>query len=202
MKRLTGVFGGTFSPPHIGHVLAAEAFLKAVPLDELIIMPDFRPPHKEIDGKAGDADRFEMCKLAFGHIEKAFVSDLEMKRQGKSYTALTLEELSSDDLELYFLCGTDMFLTLGEWYRPDIIFDLATICYIRRESDPETEALIRKRETEYKERFGAKVIPVNAAVTEISSSELRLSLAERSTELLNHLTPSVYEYICKKGLYL
>ena len=97
-----------------------------------MIIPDCLPPHKEYSGSVTEEQRLEMCKLAFGHIENVTISDMEIKRGGRSYTSVTLEELTSPDRELYFLCGTDMFLTLESWYRPEVIFDLATICYIRR----------------------------------------------------------------------
>ena len=112
-KRRVGIYGGTFNPPHNGHVGAAEAFCRGALLDELIIMPDFLPPHKEIDKAVSADERLKMCELAFSHIEKARVSDMEIRRGGRSYTSVTLEELSSPDVDLYFLCGTDMILTIG-----------------------------------------------------------------------------------------
>ena len=197
MKRRVGIFGGTFNPPHIGHISAAEAFLNGAKLDSLIIMPAFIPPHKEYDSVVSCEQRLEMCKLAFGGIPNTCVSDLEIARQGKSYTYLTLEELSEEDVELYFLCGTDMILTMDRWKNPDIIFSLANICYIRREKDTETTALLEEKRREYSEKFGATVIPIDAAVVEISSSDIRGN-ADLASE---YLTPEVAEYIRKVGLY-
>lgn len=201
-KKKLGIYGGTFSPPHSGHVGAAEAFSEAVSLDELLIMPDFLPPHKQIDGEVDALDRIQMCKLAFSHIPKACVSDLEIKRGGKSYTALTLEELSGEDRELYFLCGTDMFLTLGEWYMPEKIFEKATICYVRRECDDVCEQEISARTREYLKRFDARIIPISAPVKVVSSSELRLAIKENSPLAEELLPKKVFEYIKFKGLYV
>lgn len=201
LKKKLGIYGGTFSPPHNGHVGAAEAFSKAVHPDRFLIMPDFLPPHKQIDGEVDALDRLEMCKLAFSHIPNSEISDLEIKRGGRSYTALTLSELSSDEYELYFLCGTDMFLTLGSWYMPEKIFALATICYVRRENDACNEREIALRTEEYVKKFGARILSISAQVKEISSSELRLAIKQGGSQPTEFLPANVLEYINFKGLY-
>ena len=200
-KTRIGIYGGTFSPPHLGHVGAAKSFYDAVPLDKLLIIPDFLPPHKQIDGEITADDRIEMCRLAFSDVSGAEVSDIEIKRGGKSYTALTLAELSSEGNELYFLCGTDMFLTLGEWYMPEEIFRLATICFVRRENDKENDLVIKRLTEEYINRFSARIIPISAPVTEISSSELRLAIKNDGDRLVELLPNRVLEYIRHRGLY-
>ena len=199
-KQKIGIYGGTFSPPHVGHVSAAESFSEAIELDKLIIMPDFLPPHKHFDGEVTPEDRLNMCSLAFSHIKNAEVSDLEIKRGGKSYTAVTLEELSSADTELYFLCGTDMFLTLDKWYAPERIFKSAVICFIRREKDPENDLIIDKLIKEYESKFSAKIIEIPGKVIEISSSDVREAL-NGSEDEKEFLPDGVYSYIVEKGLY-
>ena len=197
MKRRVGIFGGTFNPPHIGHVSAAKAFSEQAKLDELIIMPAFIPPHKAYDSVVLCDQRLEMCKIAFSGINNAIVSDHEIARGGTSYTYITLQELSSDDTELYFLCGTDMILTMDHWKNPDIIFSLANICYIRRENDEEKTALIDQKCEEYVLRFGAKVTPIKADAIEISSSEIRSDINKAS----RYLAEDVVKYIIEAGLY-
>ena len=199
-KRKIGIYGGTFSPPHAGHVAAAESFVAAIDLDKLIIMPDFLPPHKEFDGNVSALDRLKMCELAFSHIDKVEISDMEIKRGGKSYTAVTLEALSAPDVELYFLCGTDMFLTLGEWYAPEKIFESATICYIRRENDRANNLRIEKTLQEYKNKFSPKILNIPGQIIEVSSSELR-NAVKNSGEVTRLLPRRVYEYIMEKGFY-
>ena len=199
MKKIA-IYGGTFSPPHIGHVGAAEAFARAVSPDELLIIPDFLPPHKVVDNDATAEDRLEMCRLAFSHIKNVTVSDIEIRRGGKSYTAITLTELSSPDRELYFLLGTDMLLTLDTWYDFRTIFKLATICYVRRESDCEISMRIDSRVREYTEKYGAKIIPISADVIEVSSSTVRKGIQNREN-VEKYISPSVRTYIEKKGLY-
>lgn len=200
-KRRVGIYGGTFNPPHVGHVGAAEAFCSAVPLDELIIMPDFLPPHKQILCSVSAEDRLRMCELAFSHIKNAYVSDIEIKRGGRSYTSDTLEELSADDRELYFLCGTDMLLTLSEWYRPEKIFELATISYVRRENNDHTTRLINDKIEDYKKRYNARIIKIEPCeVRIVSSSDLREAI--RKNESGELLPPRVLDFIKEKGYYL
>ena len=163
-------------------------------------MPDFLPPHKEFDGKVSAQDRLKMCELAFSHIENVEVSDIEIKRGGRSYTAVTLEELYSEDTELYFLCGTDMFLTLGDWYHPERIFACATICFIRRESDPNNDLRIDALIKEYKCKYSARIINIPAEIVEVSSSEVR-DAVKNSGNIAKLLPDRVYEYIVEKGFY-
>lgn len=198
MKKL-GIYGGTFSPPHIGHRHAAEIFLKAAELDELLIMPAFIPPHKTADTEATPNDRLEMCKLAFEDLEKTAVSDFEIQKGGKSYTYLTLTELKEWGHELFFLVGTDMFVTLGRWRRPDIIFSLATIVLVRREDEDENSELIKKRAEEYRELYGARILISDAEAITVSSSELREKLKSGIKTPL--LSKKVADYIKEKGLY-
>lgn len=196
MKTRVGIFGGTFNPPHIGHIRSAEQFADQMKLDKLIIMPSFIPPHKVYDINVSCEDRFEMCKLAFTDIAIAEVSDLEIQRGGKSYTYLTLEEMSSENIDLFFLCGTDMILSMDTWRNPEIIFELCSVCYARRESDPEIEAVISQKCEEYTRKFGAKIYKIDLDTIDISSSEIR------NNEINNtYLTPAVREYIAKRGLY-
>ncbi len=196
-KKKVGIFGGTFNPPHIGHISAAKEFIEQIGLDKLIVMPAFIPPHKEYSSDVSCEDRLEMCRLAFGNMERTEISDLEIQRGGKSYTYLTLEELHSDEYDLYFLCGTDMILTIDSWRRPERIFELADICYVRRENDLENECLIEEKRNYFKRTFGKDAIPIESKAIEISSSEIR-----SGRDLFDHyLTAPVRDYIEKRGLY-
>ena len=199
-KIRLGIYGGTFSPPHLGHVCAASSFVRGAALDKLIIMPDFTPPHKSNFGNVLPEDRLEMCRIAFSDVPCAEVSDFEILRGGKSYTYLTLQAFAKNDVELFFLCGTDMLLTLDAWKCPEIIFDLATICYVRRESDASNDALILEKIAEFKKRFGARIIALEHEVFEASSTDLRLDIEEGGLDL-EKLPPGVKRYILKRGLY-
>ena len=135
-----GIYGGTFAPPHIGHVSAAQAFMTQMKLDILYVIPAGIPPHKEIAADDDPKHRLRMCELAFAGVEGVIVSDCELRRQGKSYTVDTLRELHEQypDDELWFFMGTDMFLTFHKWYRPEEIARYAGLCaFGRSESDSE-----------------------------------------------------------------
>ncbi len=197
-KQRVGIYGGTFSPPHIAHVAVAKSFVDALMLDKLLVIPTFVPPHKDYDGAVSAEDRLNMCKLAFSGIKNAEVSDMEITRGGKSYTVITLEALADSDRELFLMCGTDMFLTFDTWYNYERIFALATICYVRRESTDENSRLIEQKADEYKKKYGARIVAVENSVIEISSTELRSDSRELR---LQFLPPRVLEYINDRGLY-
>lgn len=193
------VFGGTFNPPHVAHVAAAEAFSRRIDPDTLMIIPDFIPPHKSFAGTVTPSQRLDMCRLAFSHIKNVVVSDMEIARGGKSYTANTLTELSRSGCDLYFLCGTDMFLTLDSWYSPETIFKLATICYVRRETDCKLDAEVEKCRALYEKKYGARIIAIDMDTVVLSSTEVRASLSSYGES--NAIPERVMEYIRQEGLY-
>lgn len=200
MMRI-GVFGGTFSPPHNGHLEAAKAFMEQMWLDILYVIPTALPPHKEMDTPVSAAHRLEMCRLAFSGMEGVYVSDMEIRRGGKSYTVDTLRELAGEDRRIFLLCGTDMMLTLDRWREPGEIFRLAYPVYIRRDNDPTLDGQIVKKITEYNEKYGKVVRRIVVDPIEMSSSEVRDCLKNgKSVEKM--LSPAVEKYISDNHLYV
>lgn len=196
-----GIYGGTFSPVHNGHVAAAKAFMEQMWLDILYVIPTGVTPHKEMKGDATARDRLEMCRLAFGGMEGVIVSDLEMRREGKSYTVETLRELYDPTGRLFFLMGTDMLLTLDRWREPEEIFRLCYPVYIRREADAALDQRIVEKITAYHQRFGKMVPRIVAPAIELSSSDVREAIAGgRSIDGM--VPPAVAEYIQEHHLYL
>ena len=200
--EIIGIYGGSFSPPHIGHRRALEAFIEKESPTKILVIPTLIPPHKQLSGDASPEERLHMCRMAFGDLP-IIVDDREIRRGGKSYTVLTLEELKTSDNRLLFLCGTDMLLTLDQWYQPQRIFELSEIVYVCRE-DGEAglaarEALRRKAE-EYRVRYSAVVRELSADVVEVSSTDLRRALKEGEAAS-RYLHPDVEEYIRKCHLY-
>lgn len=195
-----GIYGGTFSPPHNGHFLAAKSFAEEMELDRLLIIPTYIPPHKSMSDDTTAEQRLQMCAIAFSELEIAEISDIEIKRRGKSYTYLTLEELSRDGVELYLLCGTDMFLTLDTWANFERIFNLATICCARREEDAENDALIESKLQEYKTKYNARAAILSHKALEVSSTDVRgcINGGKNSVQLIDG---RVLEYIRERGLY-
>ncbi len=195
-----GIYGGTFAPVHRGHVAAAEAFLKQMDLDLLYVIPAGLPPHKQIDAADDPAHRLAMCELAFGGMKNVIVSDMEIARQGKSFTVDTLRLLSAEDRRLFLLMGTDMMLTLDEWREPEEIFRLCYPIYIRREQDPILEARIVAKNKLYQEKYGKIARRLMADVIELSSTEIRARVT--AGEPIDDLVPpAVAAYITAKGLY-
>ncbi len=197
MKKI-GIYGGSFSPPHNGHISAAKQFMDALSLDELLIMPSHISPHKVTDPTLTSRHRYDMAKIAFKDLPRVTVSDYEIQKGDISYTANTLSHFAKEG-ELYFLCGTDMFLTLSRWYRPDIIFQNATIVLASRETGKEQEIIAAKKA--YETDFGARIIILNNEVLEISSTEVRQALKQGS-DVSRYLSQDVEVYIREHNLYL
>lgn len=195
-----GIFGGAFAPIHLGHVEAAKAFMSQMWLDVLFVIPTGQSPHKEMDRSATDADRLEMCRLAFKDVEGVIVSDIEIRRGGESYSIDTLREMSDSDRRLFMLCGTDMMLTLGDWHDADEIFKLSYPVYARREDDRTLDAKIIEKNTEYFEKFGKYVIKLDSPAIDISSSEIR-RMIKSGEDVSQYISPEVLTYINDKGLY-
>ena len=194
------IYGGTFSPPHLGHVHAAEAFYRSVSPDRLLIIPSAVPPHKAPVSGAGIEDRLAMCRLAFSHIPNTEISDMEIMRHGKSYTVETLRLLRAENRRIVMLVGTDMFLTLDTWYCAEEIFSLAEIAVIRREQDGETTRRLLKKADEYQNLYKARIRFIDAEPFEISSTALRSCIAE-GRSVSRYLSKTVEEYIEKCQLY-
>ncbi len=195
-----GIYGGSFSPIHNGHIAAAKAFMEQMWLDVLMVIPAGQAPHKQMSDGADANDRLSMCSLAFEGAEGIIVSDMEIRRTGKSYTVDTLRELYGEDRRLFLLCGTDMILTLDEWYKPDEIFKLCYPVYIRRENDRGLDAEIVAKLALYKEKYGRNVVRLTSPPVEISSSEVREKI--KKGEDISGLVPTaVMDYIKERGLY-
>ena len=200
MTRI-GIYGGTFSPPHNGHLQAAKAFMEQMWLDILYVIPTAIPPHKEMDVPVSAEDRLEMTRRAFSGMEGVYVSDMEIARGGRSFTVDTLRELSGEDRRLFLLCGTDMMLTLDQWRAPEEIFRLSYPVYIRREADRTLDQKIIDKIAEYREKYGKVVRRIVTEPIELSSNEIRTRLAE--SKQISHLVPaSVETYIRDKHLYV
>ena len=200
MTRI-GIYGGTFSPPHNGHLQAAKAFMEQMWLDFLYVIPAATPPHKEMQNPVSAEHRLQMCRLAFADLEGVYVSDLELRRGGISYTVDTLRELSGEDQRLFLLCGTDMMLTLDRWRATDEIFRLCYPVYIRRDNDRSLDSVIVEKIAQYQRDYGKVVRRIVTDPIELSSSEVRQRIIEGKE--ISHLVPeSVKKYISDNHLYV
>ena len=195
-----GIFGGTFSPVHNGHVAMLESFASEPYIDKILVVPNFIPPHKKEESSVRVADRIKMLELAIQGIDKAEVSTIEIERGNISYTVDTLRELAGED-ELCLLLGGDMFLSLEFWREPYEIMKLANIVVGRRENDFVTGEKIKEYKAYLEKKFGARVFETLFPPVVLSSSEIRERLAQG--ENIDSLVPTdVAKYIKENGLYL
>lgn len=197
MKNI-GIFGGTFNPPHLGHVYAVNEFVKAFGLDKMLIIPAGIPPHKTVAEQVSGEDRLAMARLAFSNFE---VLELEIKKEGKSYTAETIEQLKNENknCNFYLLMGTDMFLTLQDWYKPEMIFKNCIIVPMARQQN-EIDKIIQHSEF-LTRKFNAKTEFLKLEPIEISSTEIRNKI-KNGEEIKEFVDEEVLEYIKLKGLYI
>lgn len=194
----TVVFGGTFNPPHFDHTAMVEALLTLNDVKKILIIPTCVPPHKQSNMLAGNEDRLNMCRLAFGDYPKTEVSDIEIRRGGKSYTVDTLAELKSEGEEnIAVVCGGDMIVSFTKWYRFSDILNLAEIIAVRRHGTSEADfcAAVKNLES-----LGGKVTVIDSAVAGRSSTDIRNNI-ENGGYLADKLPKKVYDYIKEKGLY-
>lgn len=199
-KIRTGLFGGTFAPPHLGHVHAVETILREAGLDEILVMPTATPPHK-VKAKGDTPElRLEMCRAAFESLAQVTVSEYEIRKGGVSYTVQTLEHFAETEpeREIFLICGTDMFLTLDKWYRAPDIFRLAKILCIPRDST-EFDVLTEKQ-TVYHENYHADTRILAAEPVDMSSTEVRRRI-ENGEDLTDFLPSAVIEIIRREKLY-
>lgn len=194
------IYGGSFNPPHLGHLEAARSVCEELEPDLLYIIPDHVPPHKEMDDISPEAeDRLALCRLNFGSLEKVQVSDMELLRSGKSYTADTvsrLREMHPED-EFYLTLGSDMFLSFEEWYRYPYLLENCTLAVISREED-DAETLMEHKA--YMEReYGARIELLAHEAMPMSSTEIRELLRLRMGK--EYLSDEVYSEIIRRGFY-
>ena len=198
-----GIYGGTFDPIHRGHLTAAKAVRDALGLNKLLLIVDSIPPHKELPAdSAGNEDRLAMTELATAELGKwAEVSDIELRRQGKSYTSDTLRELKAmyPDDELWLIVGSDMFLSFHTWHEPEVIASLAGIAAVSRLEENEDDAFAAQKK-HLEAAYGAHIVTVqNPNVIEVSSTEVREALSRGEGRA--YLSDAVYGYIARKHLY-
>jgi nicotinate-nucleotide adenylyltransferase len=192
-----GLFGGTFDPIHLGHLILAEQCRESCGLDRLWFVVAGEPPHKP-GGRTAAAHRLEMARIAVAGHPKFIVSDLETRRPGPHYSVETLESVGRDNPaeEIFFLIGADSLAELVSWREPARIAQLATIVVVNRPGIEEVEAAKLPD-------FGAdahRLLSVTIPAIGISSTDLRQRLAEDRS--IRYLVPrGVEAYIEANGLY-
>lgn len=199
-KKRVGIFGGTFDPIHMGHLIVAETIMDEFHLDKVVFIPAAVPPHK-LDKQISPAKhRYMMTMLATCSNPRFQVSDMEMHRQGPSYSRDTLAQLLEEhgrDTEFYFIVGADSVENLHTWNRID---ELLTMCHFIGASRPGCMPDMEK----ITQRFGPLAEKIHCLETpelEISSTEIRHRVGQKRT--IRYIVPeTVEQYIYKEKLYL
>ncbi len=199
MNRL-GIFGGTFNPPHKGHIYIAQQARLAADLDRILFVPCGNPPHKMVEGEVDALSRFEMTKLAIGEVPEFELCDIEVKSCEKSYTAKTLRRLKEmyPECELCFVAGGDSLNDMENWYHPEIIFKLAEIVAVSRKGLDSAAA--QAKADYYRDKYNARIKFVEIRPMDISSSEIRQNI-NMGKDVSAFVDPKVLNYIKIKGIY-
>lgn len=199
MKKI-GILGGTFDPPHKGHIHIAEEAYKKLNLDEVIFMPAGIPPHKIHNKVTNENIRYDMVKLAIEGYPYFHVSDYEIKSKGLSYTYLTLKYLKENNKgsELYFIAGADSLIQLDKWRNVDGIFENARLVVFGRPGFSKNALFEQKRAMERK--YNHHIIYLDIMELNISSSQIRDDI-KKGFNIKLFMSNNVTEYIEYMGLY-
>jgi nicotinate-nucleotide adenylyltransferase len=193
-----GILGGTFNPPHMGHLVMAQEAFDQLDLDHVLFMPVAEPPHKEAREDPGVAARVELCRLAVAGDERFSVSMLEVDRGGASYTVDTLRQLHAlqPEHELTFIVGGDMAHSLPAWREPESILALARLAVAEREGVRREDIARRLQPLHPGDRLAFFDMPR----IDVSSSTIRRRVAEGRP--IRYLVPdAVATAIADGGLY-
>lgn len=193
-----GILGGTFNPPHLGHLVCAQEGYRQLDLDQVLFIPARIPPHKPVTDEPGVEHRLEMCRLAVRGDERFTVSELEVDRDGPSYTVDTLMELktSAPSNELVLILGGDIAAGLPQWHRPERVLELCTPAITLRPGTSREQVDDALRELGGGERAEFFEMP------KIGVSSTMVRDRVRSGEPIRYLVPdAVAQHIERAGLY-
>ena len=196
-----GILGGTFDPVHLGHLQAAAAARHALSLDRVMLLPSRTPPHRSTEPRASIFHRFAMTALAAAEHDM-LVSDLEVRREGPSYTALTLEALHREGLlptHLFFITGSDAFAEVATWYDYPRILQLANFVIVSRPGAPRPDELVPNLQISIAD--APTIFSVEADTPDVSSTAIRRRVG--AGESIDGLVPSsVAGHIRRHHLYV
>jgi nicotinate-nucleotide adenylyltransferase len=206
-----GIFGGTFDPPHVGHLLAASDAIEHLTLDRLVFVPAAIQPLKAGRETASGVHRLAMVRLMVGADARLQSDSVEVDRDGLSYTVDTLREFARrfPSADRYFLVGADVLASFAQWRDPQTVLDLATLAVLTRRADSDSDAITEATQME-QQRMSARgslldglpqrstVIPTRRV--DISSTEIR-DRVRSGRSIHGFVTDAVGEYITAHGLY-
>ena len=193
-----GILGGTFDPIHIGHVETASAVRRMLSLNYVMLLPSRTPPHRNIEPRASGYHRFAMTALAAGEREDLRASDIELRRDGPSYTVHTLESLHDDGFaaaQLYFIVGADAFAEIDTWYDYPRLLELANFVVVPRPGFPAPAAPPQQH------RGPTTVSCLDISTPDVSSTDIRQRVA-KGEPIADLVTRGVAEHIRRHQLYV
>ncbi|MDD3174132.1 MAG: nicotinate-nucleotide adenylyltransferase [Herbinix sp.] len=195
-----GIMGGTFNPIHCGHLFLAENAYEQAGLDKILFMPSKNPPHKIKPVNIMDQQRVDMINLAIQNNPHFELSEMELNREGLTYTADTLTLLTEKypQIEYNFIVGTDSLFMMQNWKQPQIIFDHCIVIVAGRDNADEKHI---RQHIEYLENtFQARIQYIEMPMIQIASADIRDRIASGKT-IRYYMPDAVIEYITKNKLY-
>jgi nicotinate-nucleotide adenylyltransferase len=194
-----GIMGGTFNPVHLGHLIAAELVREQIKLDKIIFIPTGNPPHKSSKTILDSEHRVNMLKIATAENSYFSTSEIEVEREGKTYTYDTLKELHDNyhGDEFYFIIGFDTLKELGTWKNINEICKLCKFIVVNRNNDKNE---MQQEALKVKQLFEAEIIIADIPNIELSSTEIRKRICEQNS-IRYMVTDEVHAYISENQLY-
>ncbi|MFM7543978.1 MAG: nicotinate (nicotinamide) nucleotide adenylyltransferase [Ignavibacteria bacterium] len=195
-----GIMGGTFNPVHTGHIAFVRAFIDQIQLDQCFIIPARRSPFRMNEPLAEDMHRLQMLQLAFADIPHTFVSDIEIKREGLSFTIDTVNEIQSQypGVEIYLLIGEDQAHRFKEWREWKELLQRVQLCIVQRTEDANLQELIQQL------IHGLNVnmpLILKSPLFHVSSTLIRDSMSNNQS-ITGYVPETVEEYIHSHKLYV
>ncbi len=199
-RKKVGIFGGTFDPIHMGHLILAQNALEIVGLDKVLIMPSGCSYLKDTSKISAKEHRIEMTRLAIEGNGRFELSTVETDREGNSYTYETLSILCEEnpDTDYFYIIGADVFMSMRTWQKPEEIFKRCTIVCAKR--DEIKDSSLSGMLDDLKRDYGARVVFMNVPEVRISSTDIR-RLISNGQSCRYYLDDKVIEYIRKNGLF-
>jgi nicotinate-nucleotide adenylyltransferase len=194
-----GILGGTFDPPHIGHLVIAQEALAYLHLSQVVFVPTRYPPHKPTDNVTPIDLRLEMVRLAIARNPRFTLSRVDVDREGPTYTVDTIRLLRrqyGEGADLYFIMGMDSLVNLPTWHKPEELIRLCWLAVLNRPGYHVNLDELEKKLPGVRER----VILIPSPALEVSATDLQRRV--QSGEPIDHLVPeSVAAFIYEHGLY-
>ena len=207
-KNLIGIFGGTFDPVHIGHKLVIENLLELIPLDELIVIPNGNPPHKE--KRIGKENKLRMTRFALGHIDRVKIDDREIKKERASYAFLTFKEIQEENPNdtLLWIMGSDSYSKIDTWHRYKEFIEEVNLVILSRpdcpiKKDSFAERLLETRKIDDVKGFEnqtCKILLLSINPIKLTSTEIRTMISNKN-DVSKSLNQDVYKLIKENNLY-